>query len=99
MSNLMLRLGLMLLCLSLFSGCTAKPETVIVEKTITQTVLPPASLMRPCPLPEPSGPLATNRDIDRYMKQLYLVIALCDYDKTLLRDWRTARGGQDGRTE
>lgn len=93
MKTLTLKHGLISLCLLLLAGCSVTPEPIIVTKTETLTLTPPAAYLQPTPLPEPSRPIDRNRDLSAHVEQLYMAIGVCNGDKRLTREWAAKRGG------
>jgi len=83
----LLRPGLTALCLLLLASCSSPPAPIIVTRTKVIPRLPPENLLRPCPIPEPTGPLVKNEAMSQHILQLYAVIDRCNTDKTDLASW------------
>lgn len=89
-----LAVGLILLCLMMFSGCSNTPpivRTVVTKQT--QYVLPPQSLMSQC-LPAECEFLKSNgenADLADCLAQQLAVIEKCDSDWQILEKWLTEK--------
>ena len=92
MRTRMLRRGLISLCLLALAGCSATPEPIIVTKTETVKLTPPLVNLLPTPLPEPSRPIDTNRELRNHVEQLYQAIGQCNGDKRAVRAWSNRQG-------
>ncbi|QYK07580.1 Rz1-like lysis system protein LysC [Shewanella mangrovisoli] len=86
--------GLILLCLMMFSGCSNTPpivRTVITKQTLY--VLPPKSLISQC-LPAECDLLhnnVANADLADCLTQQLAVIKKCDTDWQIFEKWRTEK--------
>lgn len=88
-----LAVGLILLCLMMFSGCSSTPpivRTVVTKQT--QYVLPPQSLMSQCLPAECSSD--ANADLPDCIIQLLALISKCDTDWQNLETWREAKSNE-----
>ena len=89
-----LAVGLILLCLMMFSGCSnTQPIVRTVVTKQTQYVLPPQSLISQC-LPAECDLLQNtgeNADLADCLTQQLAVIKKCDTDWQTLDKWRTEK--------
>lgn len=87
----LLRLGLLLLLLTMLSACSARP----LVKTETVMLIPPSALLMDCPetpIPE-SG---NNGDLLEVARMLRLDLAECNRSKARLREWAASNSGIAG---
>ncbi|WP_425439857.1 Rz1-like lysis system protein LysC [Paraferrimonas sedimenticola] len=83
-----LNAGLIVLCLTILSGCcSTEPITRTVTVTKVQLEPPPESLIPSCPIPRFTG--NTNAELTEYTLALLKTLKQCQSDIQQLRDWRS----------